>query len=454
MVEQKMRIIQLNTADIGGGAEKIAWDLFNKYRERGNGSWLVVGEKHILDPDVLTLPNQEKRGRWYHFFRGLASYYQKGELGIRRETLVSRFLGGLAEPLRRVEYHLGIEDFHYPGSRALIDLLTNRADILHAHNLHGAYFDLRLLPALSRQIPFVVTLHDAWLLSGHCAHFFLCERWKIGCGNCPDLSIYPAVQRDETHYNWLRKKDIYAHSKLYVATPSRWLMSKVEQSILAQAILDSRVVPNGIDLNIFHPAEQGEARIKLGLRPDLLVLLAVGVHINDRVWKDYRTFRQVAINLSERLKGQNILILALGEDAPEERFGSVEIHFISFQKDPAVVARYYQAADVYMHPAHIDTFPTCILEALACGIPVVATAVGGIPEQIIDSQTGFLTPPSDAELMTDRIIQLILDPNLKSGMGASAAKYARQKYNLESQVDIYLDWYEEIVDRTKCERKN
>jgi len=65
-----------------------------------------------------------------------------------------------------------------------------------------------------------------------------------------------------------------------------------------------------------------------------------------------------------------------------ERIGQAEVKFVPYQSSPEDVAKYYQIADVYVHAARADTFPNTVLEALACGAPVVATAVGGIPEQI------------------------------------------------------------------------
>ena len=98
-------------------------------------------------------------------------------------------------------------------------------------------------------------------------------------------------------------------------------------------------------------------------------------------------------------KSAFMLCIALGETAPSEQIGDIEIRFVPYQKDPEQVARYHQAADIYIHPARADTFPTTIIEALACGTPVVATAVGGIPEQIVEGKTGFLVPVGDAGAM-------------------------------------------------------
>ena len=87
----------------------------------------------------------------------------------------------------------------------------------------GGYFDFAALPSLSRMSPLVLTLHDAWLLADTARILLGCERWKTGCGDCPDLTIYPAATRDATDFNWQRKQRIFARSRLYIATPSRWL---------------------------------------------------------------------------------------------------------------------------------------------------------------------------------------------------------------------------------------
>ena len=86
-------------------------------------------------------------------------------------------------------------------------------------------------------------------------------------------------------------------------------------------------------------------------------------------------------------------------------------------------------------------------EALACGTPVVATAVGGIPEQIRDGETGFLTPPRDAEAMATRVEQLLADEELRQRMGAMAAEDAHKRFSLDRQVDEHLEFFTDIVSK-------
>lgn len=447
--ERSLRILQVSTCDIAGGAEKVAWSLFQAYRQRGYASWLAVGYKRSEDPDVFEIPRLRQSVPWARpcwILHGRLAPLENRVRGIWRLRYWLRTLAGGRPALER---ELGREDFHFPGSRRLLQLPPERPDVVHAHNLHGDYFDLRFLSRLSHQVPVILTLHDAWLLSGHCAHSFECERWRTGCGQCPDLFIYPAIRRDATAYNWRRKGDIYRRSRLYIATPSHWLMDKVRQSMLARAIVEARVIPHGIDLSLFRPGSRQGARAELELPQNVDVFLFTANSIRHNIWKDYATMREALTRVAETQEKKQILFLALGEDAPSERIGCAEIRFIPYQRDPKIVASYYQAADVYVHAARADTFPNTVLEALACGIPVVATAVGGIPEQVEDGVTGFLTPMGDSEMMADRIVRLLTDHDRRRQMGARAAEIAQKRFDLNRQADEYLAWYQEILRRDR-----
>ena len=74
-------------------------------------------------------------------------------------------------------------------------------DLIHLHNLHGYYLNLDFIKFLGKiDIPVVWTLHDGWPITGRCAYWFDCEKWKTGCGNCPDLSSYPKSFIDSTNF--------------------------------------------------------------------------------------------------------------------------------------------------------------------------------------------------------------------------------------------------------------
>lgn len=445
MSERPLRILQVSSSDISGGAQKVAWNLFQSYRMRGYGSFLAVGQKLSDDPDVLLISNCEGQQGWSRLWWAVHSRLR----ALDRDGRLSRLARKLAVPGVLLDSYRGFEDFRFPGTWRLQSVTPQLPEIVHCHNLHDRYFDLRVLSWLSHQVPTILTLHDAWLLSGHCAHSFNCERWRIGCGQCPDLTIYPAIRRDATAYNWKRKREIFARSRLYIASPSQWLMDKVEQSILAVAIVEERVIPNGVDLSVFHPADRQATREALGIAQDAKLLFFTAEGIRHNIWKDYETMRGAFAQAAGRLNGQRMLFIVLGEDGPTERFDQAEICFVPYLTAPEAVARYYQAADVYVHAAKVDTFPNTVLEALACGLPVVATNVGGIPEQIEDGVTGFLVPPADASAFASRIEQLLVDDALRRRMSAEAVRAARERFDLNCQASRYLEWYKAILESGK-----
>jgi glycosyltransferase involved in cell wall biosynthesis len=446
--KQPLRILQISSHEMLGGAASIAWNLHCAYRRRGLESWMVVGHKETNDSTIFEIPKGPAHALWT---RNLIRIRRK--LHMIRAPHLRQILTLITKSRRLRDLYQGIEDFDHPGSWRLLELTPEKPDIVHCHNLHAGYFDLRVLPWLSQRVPVMLTLQDAWLLSGHCAHSFDCERWKTGCGQCPDLTIYPAIKRDATANNWRRKKDIYARSRLYVATPSQWLMRKVQQSILASAIVEARVIPNGVNLSVFNPADRQAVRAALNLPQDARVFLFVAKGITHNIWKDYQTMRAAIALVAGHIHGRDLLFIALGEKAPQEQIGRAKVHFVPYQKEPETVAQYYQAADVYVHAARVDTFPNAVLEALACGTPVVATAVGGVPEQVEDGVTGFLTPPRDVEAMAARIEQLLADDELRRKIGVTAAEVARERFNLDRQVDEHLEWFADVVGKWQPPRR-
>lgn len=448
-------------ADVSGGAESSAKNLFHAYRASGHKSWLAVGLKRGDDPDVLVIPNDEHRNQWTRMWLGIAASHNRLETKVRGVGRLINTCRWTGEPNRWIGRQLGIEDFDFPGTKHLLDIAPERPDIIHCHNLHGGYFDLRELQRLSHQVPVILNLRDAWLLSGHCAYSFACTRWESGCGDCPDLTIFPAVKRDNTAHNWKRKKDIFTKSRLYVATPSQWLMERIKKSILVPAVIEGRVIPNGVDLSVFHPGDKRKARAELCIPQEARMLLFAANGIRQNVWKDYKTFRAAVAEVAESEQGE-LVFIALGEDAPLEKIGKAEIRFVPFQKNPEDVARYYQAADIYIHAAKIESFGNTILEARACGIPVIATAVGGIPEQIrslqlpaasseypsnsMEEATGILVPEGDIEALASAIQTLLRDETLRKRLGENAVEDVHRRFDLRLQAKAFISWYKEILD--------
>ncbi|MGE0394116.1 MAG: glycosyltransferase, partial [Alphaproteobacteria bacterium] len=411
-----LRVLQVAAGDGDGGADQVAVRLTAGLRARGHEAWLAVGRRASHDAHILALPHDHATtaigsasGRIYDSLLGIAARHPGSGAGR-----LARWLRLATHPDAFEAWRTGLEDFDFPGTARLLDLPPSPPDVLHAHNLHGGYFDLRQLAPLSARLPVCLTLHDAWLLSGHCAHAFDCDRWRTGCGACPDLTIEPAVRRDRTAENWRRKQAIAAASRLHVSTPSQWLMDRVGQSLLAPAVASARVIPNGIDTAFFAPGDRAAARAALALPADAAVIL-VTTGDTGAPWRDGPLLVEALHRCGASVAGAPVRVLAAGR-APLDAgrlppAGTAQVTHLG-HLTPARMRTAYRAADVYVHAARVDTFPTTVIEALACGLPVIATRAGGIPEQIRPvplaavagrdglhraDGTGVLVEPGDAE---------------------------------------------------------
>jgi glycosyltransferase involved in cell wall biosynthesis len=442
----RLTIAQIGTSDEGGGAASVASALMRGYADRGHRVWHVVGRTRSDDPSVVPLDDDD---RWW--YRALG--YTGAQRGLRRIAARHPNRGfGLASRAVRYATHpaawrarlKGVEDFEFPATHRLLDRLDAPADIIHAHNLHGGYFDLRALPAISRRAPTILTLHDMWLLTGHCAYSLGCERWRSGCGRCADLALEPAVRRDATSANWLRKRDIYAQSQLRIASPSRWLQQQVAGSMLAPAIRESRVIPNGIDTRVFHPANRAGARAAVGLPPDVPVILLTTGSLGS-MWKDDATLHRASARLAA--VRPDVVFVSVGRQSAVRTDAGLNTRVIPFQRDPRRLADYYRAADLYWHAARADTHPLSVLESMACATPPIATAVGGIPEQV-SSDAGIVVPASGWVEMADESAALLRDDGRRARLGRGAAGRVARCFTIDRQVDAYLEWFAELRPAT------
>ena len=433
----KLSIVQVSGTAGRGGAAGVARALHEGYLRRGHDARLLVGRS----------PGDLAGVHRFHSGRGLWAVHDK--LQDASWPRAAKLTRAVASPGVVADVVLGREDFRFPGT-GIVESAVVGADVVQLHNLHGAFFDLRVLPRLVDRAPVVLSPHDAWLTTGHCAHTLGCDRWRSGCGDCPHLRVYPALLRDGTAGNWRRKKEVYSRSSVNVAVPCRWLADVIMDSMLAPAVAELRVIPHGVDLDVFRPGDRIADRATLGIEPNtrLVVFAAQGVRTNE--FKDYETFVR-ALELLGAAAVSPVTAIALGAAVGATRsFGTVTLTDVRSVPTDAV-ATWLRAADLYVHPAVAETSPLSVLEALACGVPVVASAVGGIPEQL-NMNTGRLVPPGDAKRLCDVMLDLLRDDALRAQMGRAASEDAVRRFGIDRQLDAYLGWFEELTLRRQGRR--
>jgi glycosyltransferase involved in cell wall biosynthesis len=460
--DRPLRVVQVTRYAQGGGAERIAASLHEGLRKRGHRSWMATARTSD-DPSILTIPPPPTEPTSV-VSRALLRAADRIGPPRRRGLVVRTLRRGLrfaAAPRKTLDKRRGRESFDYPGTAAIPDLPPERPDVIHCHNLHGGFFDLRQLAPMSHRLPLVMTLHDEWTFTGHCAYTLVGERWRSGCISCPDLTIYPAIPHDGTRANLQAKRRIYRRSRLYITTPSRWLMDRARESAIAEGAAGWRLIPNGIDRSIFKPADARGARARLELPTEPFILLFAANGARRSPFKDFPTVARAAVEAASRVTSRPVLCLALGDTGASESFPNGELRFVPYRSDVNDIAAYYQAADVYLHAAKAENLPITILEALGTGLPVVATAVGGVPEEVQslagapggwsgathprDEATGVLVAEGDGVGMGAAAAAILGDDGLRATLSANAIGDAARRFDVEKQLDSTISWYGEVI---------
>ena len=436
-----MRILQIAQSELGGGASKVAFDLHRYYRGAGHDARLLVKFPSMTFPGLMGIDAFSGTSFWAPLCALTDKIIGKFKY-FRGQRLLREALWGIAWPPRLWDRWRGIEDFNYPYSHRLLADKEWIPDVIHLQNVSTNLFDLRALPFLSNQVPVVVTLHDAWFATGHCAYPMDCDRWRSGCGQCPDLKRKPSVTHDNTHANWSRKRDIYSQSRLFVAANSNWSLGLARESILKAA--EFRVIHPGIDLEVFCLGGKERARDLLNLPQDAFICLYVSKSGPKKdAYKDYSTIVDAVERLETQGTSKDFVFLCVGGRLTKPLFP--QRRSVSYIKDPQDLVHYYRAADVFLHAANAESFGLTLLEAQACGTPVIATEVGGIPETMKPGKTGLLVPHQGSDEMAKAISLMLSERQRRVIMGRAAASWVKDNFDMKRQAGDYLHWYQEIL---------
>lgn len=209
-----------------------------------------------------------------------------------------------------------------------------------------------------------------------------------------------------------------------------------------------QVVPYGLDTDCFRPQGHEMARESLGVPPNAKVLLFVS-HLLSNKYKG----AALLVEMVERLRTiPDLFVLSIGLGTlPQEL--SVPGLSVSTLQTEGQVALAYNAADLFVLPTLQDNFPNTALEALACGLPVVAFEVGGVPEIVRDGRTGLLAKKGNVDGLAKAVESLLNDSERRRTMAANCRQIAVTEYALEVQVRRYVEVYASLIgERRKVAR--
>jgi glycosyltransferase involved in cell wall biosynthesis len=210
------------------------------------------------------------------------------------------------------------------------------------------------------------------------------------------------------------------------------------------------VIPNGIDVEAYRAQSSAErGRAAVGLRPGQRLVSMVG----EVGWrKDQKTFLQALAQLRSEDPDDSTVFAIVGDgderprlEAEARQLGLVAPHlcWLGFRRD---VGDLLAASDLVVLPSREEGFPNTLLEAMALGRCVVATPVDGVPELVVDGQTGVLVPVGDPALLAESMRELLGDTARRESYGAAAVRRVRVEFDQTAIMARVESLVRELVD--------
>ena len=308
-------------------------------------------------------------------------------------------------------------------------------DLIHLHNIHGYYLNIEMLFQYlkEKKVQVVWTLHDCWPYTGHCSHFAAagCQKWKKECNSCVLRREYPAsVLMDNSRNNYRRKKDLFSGvERLQIVTPSNWLSGCVAQSFLGGYPI--RTIRNGVDLSAFRPTESDFTQ-RYHLENKKIIL---GVASAWTKHKGLEKFCGLAQILDESYQ---VVLVGL----TEQQIRSLPRNVLGIQRTNSVreLAQIYTAAHVHVSMSREETMGLTLIEANACGTPVIVFDSTALPE-IVTTDTGVVQKECTPEAVVCTLKKTDFSKErFRAGCIAHARRFEKNK-----MYSKYLDLYRSML---------
>lgn len=416
-----MRITIINTSDQTGGAAIAAYRLFEALLDSGHDAWMLVNDKTVDHERIVTV-NKSPLSRRIAFlrfaFERLWFFFFKKD----RSVLFAFSPGLFGKDISR-------------------HALVRNADVIHLHWINSGFLSNRTLKKLiALKKPMVWTLHDMWAFTGGCHYSLHCTYFQTGCHDCHYLKN-PAKKDLSTRYFRVKER-LYGQAGFTIITCSAWLKNQVLASQLMKH-LPVHHIRNLVDLELFNRRDAAEVREELGLPVNSKLVLFGAMNIAD-TRKGFSYFIEAAEILYKEAADIEILLFGKSSQAIMERL-PFPIHDMGVVHSEPLMVKIYNAADIFVIPSIQDNLPNTIVEAHACGTPVVGYNLAGITEMIDHRENGYLARAASAEDLARGIRWMFDEANLPE-MRKNARARAELHYDPDHIVRKHIALYQQNIE--------
>lgn len=415
-----MKLAMLNTDDSKGGAAIATYRLHRGLRSIGVDSRLMVLNKYSDDPSVI-----------------------KPELQTRLKRAVT-YLYARREARFTSLYYAKDKKLFSPASCP--DKLADRVgafnpDVVHLFWVNTGFMKIETLSRFKK--PIVWTLHDMWPFTGGCHYDDECGRFQQSCGNCPILSS--GSDHDLSRHIWERKRKSWRDVPIVIVATSHWLADMARSSSLFK---DRRieVIPNGLDIDRYKPLDKRAARDAYGLPQGRHLVLFSAYNVTTDKRKGNQFLVPALKKMAQAGWGEKAELVVIGASAPENPPDlGMKVHYMGHFQDEISQVLLYSAADITVAPSMQENLSNTVMESLACGTPVVAFDIGGMPDMIDHQRSGYLARPFESDDLAAGIVWVLENKARHVMLAQHARQTVVERYALKTVASRYLALYQDIL---------
>jgi len=341
--------------------------------------------------------------------------------------------------IRRAHSPIGeIFDFRSEHTSLSSDTLFADADIINLQFTQDFIDHPTLFQQLDTKKPIVVTLHEMSMFTGGCSYSFGCRKFENSCGRCPQLKH--SRSNDLTRLGWRLRKEAYLnHRNLRFVADSHWVAREARKSSVLR-YHPVTVIHYGLDTGVFRPLDREHSKAFIGLQADQPVIGFAAASVMDQ-----RKGMKELLEAIGLLK-QKPLLLTWGRNVPSVGEDLAHLHLGNLDND-YLSALAYNASDVFVMPSLEEAFGQTALEAVACGVPVVAFDVGGIPDTVKPGLNGLLIPRADTAALAKGIDEALRDEELRDDWRRQATEWTEEHFSYEKNAKAYISLYRDMLER-------
>ncbi len=321
-----------------------------------------------------------------------------------------------------------------------------QADIVHFHLIHNFNLSLYSLIEIANQKRTLISIHDPWMFTGRCVHYYNCNKYLTGCKNCQKLSTMFPMKEDNCNEMWKLKKNIYSLLNVEFIVSSKYMLDLFKKSPLTK-YKKVHYIPFGVNIN-FYKDDIDKIKLKkyFGIEEDSLVIF----HRSQNAFKGTKYLIEALNKLTINKK---ITILTCDSKNMlqnlNDKYTVIELGIISKEE----MKKCYIVCDIFLMPSIGESFGMMAIEAMSCSRPVIVFDNTALPSVTFAPKCGLVAKNLDSNDLMQKISYLLSNESERIHRGELGRKLVEKHYNEDTYNKKIVNLYKKIINEKNTDIK-